>query len=330
MYNNNKHSRSDNNLERKYLSLISNLDKVANNNSDVTINMHDEYNQIEKKKRAKQIINKKGKNRSLLDNDGAKVVGEQLEENYYDEIYDDEEDDDYSSESDTFSFTLRPKNTYKNNNGLKQKQNITNEVNLRNLSYLNSTQNDWIDLIITQAAIKPKVDDNKNKTTETDTENSKPKSLLQKFLESKKKRIMETSLFRPIDSQNSKYLLWLAVVSLAYVYNVIGISLRYSFDIDFEEDLDNSSYLTMSRVVFNETSNETYFIEDSIISEVHKFYRNKYWMIADYVADVIYLIDIFVIKTRLRFVKDGLWVSDLKSTFLHYYKSPNFFVSNNI
>jgi len=295
--------------------------------------MHGEYDKSGKMKRSKKIIKIKTRDVGSLnndenyedkDNDDNKVVGEKPVENYYDEIYDDDDYYDDSTESDSFSFSLRPKNVSKQNISLKLKQNILDEGNLRNLSYLNSTQNDWIDLIITQAATKSKVDDNNQKTTET--ENIVPKSFLYNFFVTKTKRIMETSLFRPIDSQSLKYLLWLAVVSIAFVYNVIGISLRYSFDIDFEEDLDNNSYLTMNRVVFNETSNETYLIEESIITEVHDFYRNKYWKIADYVADIIYLIDILLIKTRLRFVKEGLWVSDLKSTFLHYYKSPNFFV----
>jgi hypothetical protein len=42
----------------------------------------------------------------------------------------------------------------------------------------------------------------------------------------------------------------------------------------------------------------------------------KYWLMADYMCDVIYLLDIFVFKTRLRFTDNGIVEVSLLRTFL--------------
>ncbi|VBB30853.1 unnamed protein product [Acanthocheilonema viteae] len=49
-----------------------------------------------------------------------------------------------------------------------------------------------------------------------------------------------------------------------------------------------------------------------------------YWLIADYIADAIYLIDMLLIKPRLRFMRGGLPVKDIKETAKRYVRSINF------
>jgi hypothetical protein len=100
------------------------------------------------------------------------------------------------------------------------------------------------------------------------------------------------SFISPIKQQNLSYLLWLSILSTFYLYNLVSISLRFSFDLKL-----------------NSTS-----------------MGNLYWSTADYIADLVYLIDIFAIKTRIKFIKDGLWVSDYKSMALNHVKSLNFLV----
>jgi hypothetical protein len=60
----------------------------------------------------------------------------------------------------------------------------------------------------------------------------------------------------------------------------------------------------------------TYFIDGKL-----------YWFLFDYASDLIYLIDIFLIQTRIKFIKEGLWVNDLKSTALNYFQGTKFKVS---
>lgn len=69
----------------------------------------------------------------------------------------------------------------------------------------------------------------------------------------------------------TKYLVWLAIVTICFLYNAYAIPLRCAYP-----------YQTPSNVI--------------------------YWMIADYTCDVIYLIDLFFIKPRLRFMRGGLAV----------------------
>jgi hypothetical protein len=51
------------------------------------------------------------------------------------------------------------------------------------------------------------------------------------------------------------------------------------------------------------------------------------WMVADYTSDVIYLVDIFLVQTRIKFLKEGLWQSDIQLTAVNYFKSWKFIVS---
>ena len=104
------------------------------------------------------------------------------------------------------------------------------------------------------------------------------------------------SFISPIKQQNLSYLLWLSVLSTFYLYNLVSITLRFSFDLKFSSENNSTSM------------------------------GNMYWSTADYIADFVYLIDIFAIKTRIKFIKNGLWVSDYKSMALNHVKSLNFLV----
>ncbi|KAL3997595.1 Cyclic nucleotide-binding domain family protein [Acanthocheilonema viteae] len=74
---------------------------------------------------------------------------------------------------------------------------------------------------------------------------------------------------------------------IAFLYNAFGIPLRSSYP-----------YQTESNLI--------------------------YWLIADYIADAIYLIDMLLIKPRLRFMRGGLPVKDIKETAKRYVRSINF------
>uniref|UniRef100_A0A915PRF5 Cyclic nucleotide-binding domain-containing protein n=1 Tax=Setaria digitata TaxID=48799 RepID=A0A915PRF5_9BILA len=86
---------------------------------------------------------------------------------------------------------------------------------------------------------------------------------------------------------HQEYLIWLTIVVIAFLYNAFGIPLRSSYP-----------YQTESNLV--------------------------YWLIADYVADAIYLIDILLIKPRLRFMRGGIPVKDVKETAKRYLYSTDF------
>jgi len=132
------------------------------------------------------------------------------------------------------------------------------------------------------------------------------------------------SLMKPINSNGSTYLIWLALVSLSYIYNIFGITIRLTFDFDDNNELDdeNGNNPIISSLYLNKTN------ESNNTNLMSGFMENKdfYWFLLDYSADLIYLIDTFFIQTRLEFLNDGLWISDLKSTAIKFFKSPKFIV----
>ena len=66
--------------------------------------------------------------------------------------------------------------------------------------------------------------------------------------------------------------MWLFFVVVAFLYNVYGIPLRNTFP---------------------------YQTPDNLV----------YWLLADYLSDAIYLVDMLLVKPRLIFMK-GSWLSD--------------------
>uniref|UniRef100_A0A915KFY3 Cyclic nucleotide-binding domain-containing protein n=1 Tax=Romanomermis culicivorax TaxID=13658 RepID=A0A915KFY3_ROMCU len=80
---------------------------------------------------------------------------------------------------------------------------------------------------------------------------------------------------------------WLAFVSMSFLYNAFAIPLRAAYPYQTEENL-------------------------------------PIWMCFDYISDLIYLIDVIFVKTRIRFMKDGLPVKDVKVLAKRYLNSWQF------
>jgi hypothetical protein len=291
LFNTNKKAR-ENNLEKKYLSLVSNLDKLNNANNECQQELH-----------MRNLIKKYSNN--TLD--------------YYSSTTD-EDDTYYDQDSDSFSFTLLPRELRTQTN-----------YNLRNLSYLNGTTEDCIDLLITKAS-KEKQDEKKvaveTKPPEATVTASRI-SLLVSYFNKKATYMLENGPIKPLDSQSKRYLLWLSIVSIAYVYNIISISLRYSFDIDYDisSDVGNRSENLNGYLNESSQSNQSVSAQNYENTSLNSVYRNIYWIICDYLADIVYLVDMVLIQTRIKFVKEGLWVSDIKATALNYFKSSNIIVN---
>uniref|UniRef100_A0A0N5BZK8 Cyclic nucleotide-binding domain-containing protein n=1 Tax=Strongyloides papillosus TaxID=174720 RepID=A0A0N5BZK8_STREA len=90
-----------------------------------------------------------------------------------------------------------------------------------------------------------------------------------------------------INSHSKGYLFWLAFVVVAFVYNALVCPLRSSYPYQTPENL-------------------------------------KYWMMADYTADLIYILDILFIKPRLSFMENGMLIKNKAETKKHYLKSKRF------
>ncbi|KAK6105660.1 Cyclic nucleotide-binding domain family protein [Brugia pahangi] len=103
----------------------------------------------------------------------------------------------------------------------------------------------------------------------------------------KSKSYLRRIFLSSISPFHREYLIWLTIVVTAFLYNAFGIPLRSSYP-----------YQTKSNLI--------------------------YWLITDYIADSIYLIDMLLIKPRLRFMSGGLPVKDIKETIKHYVHSNDF------
>lgn len=77
------------------------------------------------------------------------------------------------------------------------------------------------------------------------------------------------------------YVTWLSLVTMCYLYNCWVIPLRITFPY--------------------QTPKNTWK-----------------WMLLDYCTDAINLLDTFVIKPRIMYLKDGFWVRDLKLIEVNY------------
>ena len=165
---------------------------------------------------------------------------------------------------------------------------------------------------------------------------------------------------RSIDVQSGGYLLWLALVSLVLVYNIVSVSLRYAFGYECKRalyhELKNNNNNTNSSnsnntaayhaaelmrlllLASNRATNRVGGITSAsaAVTEVARalkcdqvidspLFTNVYWDLFDYAADLIHLADVFLVQTRITFLsRDGLWVSDVRSTATHYFKSSTF------
>ncbi|XP_049887316.1 cyclic nucleotide-gated cation channel beta-1-like isoform X2 [Pectinophora gossypiella] len=87
--------------------------------------------------------------------------------------------------------------------------------------------------------------------------------------------------FLPIDPQGRGYISWLLLVTFCYSYNAWCIPLRATFP-----------YQTP--------------------------HNTPLWMAMDYFCDVIYVLDVALVKPRLMFLHEGFWVADLAETKKNY------------
>jgi len=80
------------------------------------------------------------------------------------------------------------------------------------------------------------------------------------------------------------HLTWLLFVALAYLYNFISIPLRIAFP------------------VWKKGETNIWL-----------------WMIIDYLCDVLYLIDICFVQTRIKYLENGLWVVSIIKYLLNIF-----------
>ena len=194
---------------------------------------------------------------------------------------------------------------------------------IRNVSYLKSTEHESIDTLLLKFPTQSIPVPPPLPPTIPPPPASDKKSTVEDANISKKSWMTIFDLIKPINSNGNIYLIWLALVSLSYIYNIFGITTRltFNFDDDYHE-VDEYNDQIFSSLTLNKTkeSNRTILMSGYMRDE------NFYWFLLDYLTDFIYLIDTFFIQTRLKFLNDGLWISDLKSTALKYFKSPKFTV----
>lgn len=137
-------------------------------------------------------------------------------------------------------------------------------------------------------------------------------------------------LIGPIKLQSLVYLIWLAIVSLFYFYNVFSITYRFSFLYFFRTTADetnslnnNNSNQSNSNINGNTTNNNSIDSNNMIINDKNYYTYDTYYIILDYVADLVYLADILAVKLRIKFIQNGLWVTDYKLMAKNYVKSFN-------
>ncbi|XP_013201241.2 cyclic nucleotide-gated cation channel beta-3 isoform X2 [Amyelois transitella] len=87
--------------------------------------------------------------------------------------------------------------------------------------------------------------------------------------------------FAPIDPQGRGYISWLMLVTFCYSYNAWCIALRATFPYQTPEN-------------------------------------TPLWMTADYLCDLVYLLDVALVKPRLMFLHEGFWVNDAGETRRNY------------
>lgn len=90
-----------------------------------------------------------------------------------------------------------------------------------------------------------------------------------------------------IDPQGNIYVLWMSIAATFVLYNTWVIPLRGSFP-----------YQTLE--------------------------NRATWMFFDYLADLIYIIDIVLIQPRIMFLEDGFWMTDFQFTRHNYMRKSRF------
>lgn len=93
-----------------------------------------------------------------------------------------------------------------------------------------------------------------------------------------------------IDPQGNVYVLWMCIAATFVVYNTWVIPMRSSFPYQTPENTAT-------------------------------------WMFFDYLADLIYIVDIALIQPRIMFLEEGFWRTDFQATRQNYMKKCRFKVS---
>ncbi|OQV26238.1 Cyclic nucleotide-gated cation channel beta-1 [Hypsibius exemplaris] len=94
---------------------------------------------------------------------------------------------------------------------------------------------------------------------------------------------------RAMEPQSPLFISWLFIVSMAFMYNAYAIPFRAAF----------SDYTRPD-------------------------WSMTYWFIVDYFCDLLYLIDIIVFKTSVKFVSNGVWVENRQDIVRRYTHSWRF------
>ncbi|XP_076270156.1 cyclic nucleotide-gated ion channel subunit B isoform X1 [Rhynchophorus ferrugineus] len=90
-----------------------------------------------------------------------------------------------------------------------------------------------------------------------------------------------------IDPNGKIYLCWMALVTLAVLYNAWVILLRATFPFQTRDN-------------------------------------RVYWMTFDYICDLIYVMDIMLVQPRVKYLNEGFWVTDKKALRQNYIKNKHF------
>lgn len=96
-----------------------------------------------------------------------------------------------------------------------------------------------------------------------------------------------------LDPNSKIYITWMSLTALAVLYNLWVIPLRSTFP-----------YQTKSNRVI--------------------------WMTFDYIADIIYFIDMIFVQPKVKYLCDGFWVIDVKMLRKNYIRSKRFKVNKPV
>lgn len=96
---------------------------------------------------------------------------------------------------------------------------------------------------------------------------------------------------KTLDPQGKIYISWLCVVSLSFLYNAWVIPLRSTFPFQTPENTNT-------------------------------------WLICDFCADIIYLLDVIFFKHRIMYLFEGFWVKNKNLTRKNYMRKLQFKVSD--
>ncbi|XP_030766684.1 cyclic nucleotide-gated cation channel beta-1 isoform X2 [Sitophilus oryzae] len=90
-----------------------------------------------------------------------------------------------------------------------------------------------------------------------------------------------------IDPNGKIFVSWMALVTLAVLYNAWVIPLRSTFPFQTKEN-------------------------------------RRYWMLFDYTADLIYLMDVILVQPRVKYLNEGFWVTEKKALRQNYINNKHF------